>query len=95
MAIHGWSCVQADPTLRAATLATYQDMRDQVAAVVKKWQATGSMPWPAVPTDRARVGPKRHHAAHSRPRPRREGSGITRPLQSGAPKFYNAQSHSI
>jgi len=38
---------------------------------------------------------KRHHAAHSRPRPRREGSDITRPLQSGAPKFYNAQSHSI
>ena len=24
-----------------------------------------------------------------------EGSDITRPLQSGAPKFYNAQSHSI
>jgi hypothetical protein len=50
MAIRGWRCVQADPTLRAATLATYQDMRDQVAAVVKKWQATGSMPWLAVPT---------------------------------------------
>ena len=50
MAIRGWRCVQADPTLRAATLATYQDTRDQVAAVVKKWQATGSMSWPGVPT---------------------------------------------
>jgi hypothetical protein len=43
MAIHGWSHVQTDDTLKPATLATYQDMRDQVAAVVKKWQAAGSI----------------------------------------------------
>jgi AcrR family transcriptional regulator len=43
MAIHGWSHVQTDPALKAATLATYQDMRDQVAAVVKRWQAAGSI----------------------------------------------------
>jgi hypothetical protein len=37
---------------------------------------------------------QRDRPSHSRPRPGREGSGITRPLWSGAPKFYNAQSHS-
>ena len=43
VSIHGWSHVQTDPKLKAATLAAYRGMRDQLAVAVKRWQAEGTI----------------------------------------------------
>ncbi len=43
VAIHGWSHVLTDPALKAAAAAVFGGLRAQFAAVVKKWQATGTV----------------------------------------------------
>ena len=41
VSIHGWSHVQTDPALKAAAAAVFGGVRDQCAAVARKWQAAG------------------------------------------------------
>ena len=43
VAVHGWSHVQTVPELKAMALARFQGLRERFAAVVKKWQAAGTV----------------------------------------------------
>jgi TetR/AcrR family transcriptional regulator, transcriptional repressor of aconitase len=43
VAVHGWSHVQTVPELKAMALTRFQSLRERFAAVVKKWQAAGTL----------------------------------------------------
>ena len=43
VAVHGWSHLQTVPELKAMAQARFHGVRDRFAAVVKKWQAAGTL----------------------------------------------------
>jgi hypothetical protein len=41
--VHGWSHLQTVPELKAMAQARFRGLRDRFAAVVRKWQAAGTL----------------------------------------------------